>query len=59
LPEPVFSHGQLYVALSKSGKPANVTILVEDIHGVQEIVQGNGQISKYTKNVVYREDLTS
>ncbi|XP_057432625.1 uncharacterized protein LOC130725408 [Lotus japonicus] len=46
LPKPVFTHGQLYVALSrvKSRKGLKVLILDED-----------GSISKVTKNVVYKE----
>jgi ATP-dependent DNA helicase PIF1 len=46
LPEPVFSHGQLYVALSRGVSIENVKILVKD--GKVE-----GKIGCYTKNVAY------
>ena len=50
LPRPVFAHGHLYVALSRTGNPAAVRVFVptsaiEDRDGV------------YTRNVVYKEVL--
>lgn len=49
LPHPCFTHGQLYVAMSRVGAAEGVTILVPDSAG-REVVA--------TENVVYREVLT-
>ena len=55
LPQPVFSHGQLYVALSRSGNPAKTKILVLQIPNIQ------GSFSPlagtYTRNIVFQEVL--
>jgi hypothetical protein len=50
LPEPVFSHGQLYVALSRGTSRANTKVLVKPVGGIRR----NGV---YTSNVVYQEVL--
>lgn len=50
LPEPVFSHGQLYVALSRCTKPKNLKVLIEN--GTI-----NGYPGVYTRNIVYQNIL--
>ena len=55
LPHPVFAHGQIYVALSRSGVPKNTKILMKQIAGKQgTFVEYPGW---YTKIIVYQEVL--
>ena len=55
LPKPVFSHGQLYVALGRCGDPGGVKVLVPD--GRRDAADG-APAGVYTSNVVYQEVLS-
>jgi ATP-dependent DNA helicase PIF1 len=54
LPKPVFTHGQLYVAMSRIGCPKGVKLLVTD---EWEDAHEDAPAGVYTHNVVYTEVL--
>ena len=54
LPNPVFSHGQLYVAMSRATARSRLKVLAATTN--DEISELDGTL---TKNIVYKEVLTS
>jgi len=55
LPKPVFAHGQLYVAFSRTGDRRQFRALIETIRNVQGRFPNVDGV--YTKNITYQEVL--
>jgi len=60
LPEPVFTHGQLYTAFSRSGDDENTKAFIENIENIQGrfATTSSRHIQEtYTSNIVFPEAL--
>ena len=58
LPKPVFTHGQLYVALSRVGSWQQLAVYVPPVTPVHAShLLAEGAQGTYTKNIVYTEVL--
>ena len=55
LTEPVFTHGQLYTAFSRSGDDENTKAFIENIDNIQG--QFPHKQGSYTSNIVFPEAL--
>jgi ATP-dependent DNA helicase PIF1 len=58
LPKPVFTHGQYYVSVSRSGDPDDVRIMIVPRNGEQGFTITQGVVRHFTKNIVYKEVFT-
>jgi len=63
LPEPVFSHGQLYVSFSRATSREGVKVKVEETNNQGKLLRNRADATEedkrrvFTKNIVYREVL--
>ncbi len=53
LPRPVFTHGQLYVAISRAGHPKNLCVYIVNTDNPAHC--SDNQTGSYTSNIVYKE----
>ncbi len=53
LPRPVFTHGQLYVALSRVGSPRDVSLYIENNDSTSHCMRTSD--GTFTDNIVFRE----
>ncbi len=53
LPRPVFTHGQLYVAISRTGHPKNLCVYIVNTNNPAHC--NDKQEGAYTSNIVYKE----
>lgn len=57
LPHPVFAHGQLYVAFSRTTKKDCVKIKIDEFNNQGQLITGNPKYKYFTTNIVYTEIL--
>ena len=60
LPNPVFAHGQLYVAMSRVSRPENITVYItneipDKADRIQKRTHGDYRGNMYTKNICYQQ----
>ncbi len=53
LPKPVFTHGQLYVAMSRASAAKNISLFIENSDSNEHCMHTAD--GTFTKNIVFRE----